>query len=109
VIYRSDFTNIKDKFIRYLSSSLNSDNIGKLNNWFDLEYSIFIKELNKLLKSKLSKSDEIEWMEVFDTKKAEAQTLKSMIDKTDAAIDQMVYQLYDLTVEEIRIVEESVK
>ncbi|NOQ24189.1 MAG: hypothetical protein GQ564_02405 [Bacteroidales bacterium] len=49
----------------------------------------------------------MEWMELFETKKAEAQSLKSDIDKTDKEIDQMVYQLYDLSDEEIKIVEES--
>ena len=44
-------------------------------------------------------------MEVFETKKAEAQTLKVQIDKIDNEIDQMVYKLYDLTEEEIKIVE----
>ena len=46
-------------------------------------------------------------MEVFETKKEEAQALKSEIDKTDREIDQMVYDLYDLTEEEIQIVENS--
>ena len=49
----------------------------------------------------------MEWMEVFETKKEEAQALKSEIDKTDREIDQMVYDLYDLTEEEIQIVENS--
>ena len=47
-------------------------------------------------------------LEVFETKKAEAQNLKSEIDKTDREIDKMVYELYGLTDEEIRIVEESI-
>ena len=46
-------------------------------------------------------------MEVFETKKAEAQSLKAEIDKTDKEIDQMVYKLYDLTEEEIQIVENN--
>ena len=49
----------------------------------------------------------MEWMEVFETKKAEAQKLKAKIDKTDKEIDQMVYELYELTPEEIEIVENS--
>jgi len=40
--------------------------------------------------SVLTKTDEIDWMDVFETKKAEAQTLKTEIDKTDTEIDQMV-------------------
>jgi type II restriction/modification system DNA methylase subunit YeeA len=46
-------------------------------------------------------------MEVFETKKKEAQALKAEIDKTDKEIDQMVYELYGLTEEEIKIVEGS--
>jgi len=49
----------------------------------------------------------MEWMDLFETKKAEAQALKTAIDKTDAEIDQMVYALYNLTPEEIAIVEQA--
>ena len=49
----------------------------------------------------------MEWMEVFETKKAEAQNLKAEIDKTDREIDLMVYELYGLTEEEIKIIENS--
>ncbi len=43
------------------------------------------------------------------SQKAKALELKAEIDKTDKEIDQMVYELYGLTDEEIKIVEESVK
>ncbi len=55
----------------------------------------------------LTKLQEMEWIEVFETKKAEAQKLKAEIDKTDAEIDVMVYALYGLTEDEIKIVEQS--
>ena len=51
--------------------------------------------------------DEMDWMDVFETKKAEAQTIKAEIDKTDKEIDQMVYELYGLTEDEIQIVENN--
>jgi len=49
----------------------------------------------------------MEWMEVFETKKTETQTLKDEIDNRDKEIDVMVYELYGLTDEEIEIVENS--
>ena len=55
----------------------------------------------------LNRKDEMEWMELFEEKKAETQTLKTEIEKTDKEIDQMVYKLYGLTKEEIKIVESS--
>ena len=63
--------------------------------------------LAKGVMPKLTKTDEMEWMEVFETKKAEAQTLKAEIGKTDKEIDQMVYESYGLTAAEIAIVENS--
>ena len=47
----------------------------------------------------------MEWMDVFETKKAEAQNLKTQIDSIDKEIDTMVYELYGLSEEEITIVE----
>ena len=101
------------KFTKYLQSQFNIEKLPKkLQNWHELEFAEFINELNKSIKKsgggmKLSKMDEMEWMEVFETKKKEALTLKAEIDKTDKEIDAMVYKLYDLTEEEIQIVEGS--
>jgi hypothetical protein len=46
-------------------------------------------------------------MAYFNKKKAEANALQSEINRIDKEIDQMVYQLYGLTPEEIEIVENS--
>jgi len=107
-----EFNLITDKFSQYFSGSVKIEKLTrKLENWHELDFSDFIKELNKAIKkaggNKLTKSDEMEWMELFETKKSEAQNLKSEIDKTDKEIDQMVYELYGLTKEEIEIVENS--
>jgi hypothetical protein len=104
---------ISNSFIKYLNSQFTIDKLTqKIESWYKLEFSDFIKELNKVIKKsggeKLSKSDEMEWMELFDNKKSAAQKLKSEIDKTDNEIDKMVYGLYCLTEEEIKIVEEGI-
>ncbi len=97
-------------YCNYLQAQFSIEKLPKkLQNWHELDFENFIKELNKAIKKtggeKLSKMDEMEWMEVFETKKAEAQTLKTEIDKTDSEIDTMVYVLYGLSEEEIKIVE----
>lgn len=76
----------------------------KLEDWHSISYSEFVKELAKK-KVKLSLSDEAEWGEYFNTEAKKALELKSKIDATDKEIDQMVYKLYNLTEEEIKIVE----
>lgn len=49
----------------------------------------------------------MEWMEVFEVKKKEALTLKTEVDRTDKEIDQLVYELYGVTEEEINFVAAS--
>ncbi len=44
-------------------------------------------------------------MELIEDNKKKALRLKAEINKTDKEIDQMVYELYGLTEEEIKIVE----
>ncbi|MGE0560570.1 MAG: TaqI-like C-terminal specificity domain-containing protein [Flavobacteriales bacterium] len=80
---------------------------NKLQNWYELEFAAFLKELKKA-KVQLSLSEEAEWMQYFNEQKQKAQTLKSEINRVDAEIDKMVYELYGLNEEEIKIVEGEV-
>ena len=93
----------------------------KLQNWQELDFNEFIKELNKAIKATnkellkedkeampiLTKKDEFEWLELFEENKKKAQDLQSQINQTEKEIDTMVYELYGLTQEEIEIVENS--
>lgn len=103
---------VSSQFARFYMAQFSLEKQSrKLQNWYELEFGDFIKELNKAInetgREKLTKSEELEWMEIFETKKAEAQTIKSEIDKTDCEIDKMVYELYGLTEDEIAIIEKS--
>ena len=103
----SELIAIKDKFNKSVIRKFGlSDIPKKLENWHLHSYSDFIKELSKK-KIKLSLSDEAEWEEYFNTEAKKALELKNRIDITDKEIDQMVYALYDLTEEEIKIVESA--
>jgi hypothetical protein len=44
-------------------------------------------------------------MQYFNVQKEQAQSIKAIIEKADKEIDQLVYELYGLTDEEIAIVE----
>ena len=109
IVNTSNQTNLSIKFLKYIQSQFKTEKpTKKLQSWYELDFSEFIKELNKAIKKvdgeKLTKMDEMEWMEVFETKKTEVQLLNSEISKTNKEIDQIVYKLYDLTEEEIKIV-----
>ena len=78
----------------------------KLENWSQIEFGEFLKELQKS-KVSLSLSQESEWMHFFNEQKKKAQGLQSQINTLEQQIDAMVYELYGLTEEEIKIVENS--
>ncbi|MDD3194483.1 MAG: TaqI-like C-terminal specificity domain-containing protein, partial [Paludibacter sp.] len=95
------------KFQRTIQRKFNLEELsGKLKDWYLLSYAEFIKELGKK-KVKLSLSEEAEWEEYFLQEQKKAIDIKHQIDTTDKDIDQMVYELYGLTDDEIAIVENS--
>ena len=102
-----DFDKLNMKFISLLESDFSVNKISKkLENWHSLEWSQFEKELKKkkIILLGIQKED---WYERFTRLKEEAKSIKSQIDKTDREIDEMVYELYGLKENEIKIVEES--
>lgn len=107
----SSFYEQNKKFIKFILSQLNIDINKKLENWHELDFSDFIKELNKAIKKAsgtvLTKKDEFEWLELFEDNKKKAQALQTLITQTEKQIDTMVYDLYGLTQEERNIVENS--
>jgi Mg/Co/Ni transporter MgtE len=101
-----------EKFKNYIKSSSKNDKLSKkLENWHELDFADFIKELNKAIKkaggTPLTKKDEFEWLELFEDNKKKAQELQTQITQTEKTIDTMVYDLYGLTEEERDIVENS--
>ena len=100
-----EFQNIKLEFLKFVTSKFKIETPSvKLQNWNTLEFSDFIKELTKL-KVKLNTEDEFNFMSLFEKQKQQANDIQNIIDNTDNEINKMVYKLYDLTEEEIKIVE----
>ena len=78
----------------------------KLENWFDLNFVEFKKELLKQ-KIQLSLSDESEWIEYFEEQIKNYKTRSTAISTMERQVDKLVYEIYGLTDEEIKIVEGS--
>jgi len=100
------------KFSNFLSSKLEGFKLTrKLENWHNLSFGDFIKEVNKVIKKiggvPLTKKDEFEWLELFQENKQKANAMQAQIVLTEKEIDDMVYELFGLTQEEIAIVENS--
>ncbi len=98
----------KNKFLNRLSDNFEIEKPSKkIEAFYDYDFKTLVSELKKK-KIKLSLIQQDEWEEYFNAYKTEINNLQSQINQTDKEIDQMVYKLYELTDEEIKIVEESV-
>jgi len=65
--------------------------------------------VDRLRKLTLPRVSDVEsGLESYTETKARAEELEAKIEETDALIDEIVYELYGLTDEEIEIVEEAV-
>ena len=115
-----DLNKLKSQFKRYLISKIQIVKIpSNMENWQKIDSTEFIIELNKAIKTSnkqrekenqkliniLTKTDEFEWLDLFEKNKKKAQELQSQIDSIEQQIDAMAYELYGLSEDEIRIVE----
>ncbi|MBP3560867.1 MAG: N-6 DNA methylase [Treponema sp.] len=101
----ADLQKSVQRFLKRVQENLNPAKISStLENFYTLEFSDFVKELAKQ-KVKLSLKQQDEWEEYFAEYKTDCVALSEEITATDNEINCLVYKLYDLTDEEIAIVE----
>ncbi len=78
----------------------------KLKKFWELDFGDFVREMRKKGATvALSTQDELQ--DYFEKNKSELLELDTQIKSTDAEIDTMVYELYGLNDEEIKIIENS--
>ncbi len=95
------------KFKNRLSSNLDLKEFSKkMESFYELSFKEFLKELGKQ-KIKLTLSQQDDWEEYFEDYKKLILEIKQKISATDKEIDLMIYKLYELTDEEIKIIEEN--
>ena len=114
---KNEFEKLSSSFKLLLISNYNISSNRKLKNWYDLDFSEFLKELEKARKtvskenktdySRLTLNEQARWIKYFNEQKQIADKLVSDIESIDRKIDQKVYELYGLNKLEIEIVESS--
>ncbi len=99
------------EFLNFIKQKYNLEKITKkLQKFYELDFNEFMKQMNKgacFLVQKISMEEEMELMNLFNTKSQTLKDLKTEIDKQDKIIDEMVFDLYELTEEERKIVLEN--
>ena len=95
----------RSHFLRRLQENFENVKITVTLETFDtLQFADFVKELKKQ-KIKLTLPQQDEWEDYFGQYKSECNRISEEIAETDKKIDSLVYELYGLTEEEIKVVE----
>lgn len=96
------------KFIKRIKANLGVLKITKkIENFYDYDFKTFILELKKQ-KIKPEFKAQYQWEGYFDSYKEEINQLQNQINQTDKQIDRVIYKLYQLSPEEINIVESTI-
>jgi hypothetical protein len=99
---------ISSNFIEILTTDFVKVKITKnILKWYKLEFNEFIEELKKN-KINLTLRQKADWLEFFKEEKLKAINQSEAIFNIESQIDQLVYNLYGLTQEEILLIEEKV-
>lgn len=95
----------RQRFLRRLQDNIGVQKVtAALEHFDELDFKAFVAELKKQ-KISLSLSQQDEWEDYFNQYKAECNALSAQIAATDKEIDRMVYDLYGLSEDEIKVVE----
>ncbi|WP_019895058.1 Eco57I restriction-modification methylase domain-containing protein [Hydrogenovibrio halophilus] len=108
---------VESGFARRLSEDLcPDDKAPKLNKnsqaWWKWDFKTLQKELKKSFKLKakdvlIPVAERNDWQAYFETEKAKIDTLNQQIQTTETQLNQAVYQLFELTEEEIELIEQN--
>jgi len=102
-----EFYNNRIKLLNRVKQKLKLENNSKkLDGFYKLSFEDFVKELEKKnIEPSLKELDE--WEDYFNHHKKELLKLEEHIYKIDCEIDKMVFDIYDFSDDEIKIVNDS--
>ena len=95
------FQTLKKEFLTFLNSELKPDKISKkFENWHELDWDGFKNELTKckVNLNKASLKERKEWQSMFFTQKEAVLKILSIIYQTDREIENIVYDLYGVSI-----------
>ncbi len=80
----------------------------KLQNWWLLNFAELQKEIKKAFKGIIPLTERNDWQDYFEAEKTRREQLNNKIKQLQQQLDQQVYQLFELTDDEILLVESQI-
>ena len=82
---------------------------NKLHDWWELaDFAAFRAEVKKCFKADIPVKERSDWEDLFNKGKSEIAGLSAEIRRNEDEINAIVYRLFDLTPEEIKLLEVSI-
>lgn len=81
----------------------------KLTAWWTLDFAAFRAEVSRALKREIALKERDDWQEWLDEQRAAHARHSAAIIAGETALNARVYQLFDLSAEEIALIEASTK
>jgi hypothetical protein len=78
-----------------------------LESWWDLEFTQFRAEVKRAFKADIPVSERDQWEKYLAGHAREVKRLIAEIETAEREIDAIVYRLFDLTADEIKLLEAS--
>ena len=80
----------------------------KLNEWWTLDFAAFRDEVKRAFRTEIPVQERGEWEAYLAKHAAEVRTLDAEIEQAEREIDAIVYRLFELTPDEIALLEASI-
>jgi hypothetical protein len=80
----------------------------KLYEWWTLDFAAFRDEIQRVFRDEIPVKERGEWESYLAKNAADVRALDAKIEKAEREIDAIVYRLFDLTPEEITLLEASI-
>ena len=80
----------------------------KLKNWWTLDFKTFRKDVKKCFKADIPLTERNEWDAWLTAERAKIEDFSRTLDTLETDLNQQVYALFDLTAEEIAVIEEEI-
>ncbi|MCY4129038.1 MAG: hypothetical protein OXG15_07325, partial [Gammaproteobacteria bacterium] len=81
----------------------------KLKEWWRLpDFAAFRTEIKKAFKADIPLAERSDWEDWIDRDRAEINRLSAEVAEAERRIDRVIYRLFDLTPEEIELLEASI-
>jgi hypothetical protein len=105
LLYNEEIRKQSKRFTKLLQSSFSKLTVNKkIETWYEMKFGEFRKELEKQ-KIAIPIKELMDYQDLFDTNATQIKEIQTKINNTEKAIDKLVYALYDLTSEEIQVIE----